>query len=104
MPNVRPIPDFFRSVNNHRLAVVERGEKCYLVIDLDNSKTPFKVYERVIQDNGRELVETLHNNQAYQGFKYRWDADLHYERVERGLAPIRLANSYVDKPEGNECE
>ena len=100
--STRPLPDFLRDIRDHRLGIVGRGERSFLAIDMDDEKTPFHVYERVVRDTNREQIETFSSSYRYMAFSQRWQADLKFERVERGLEPVLVDEVYANSQEGNE--
>lgn len=83
----KPIPEIYHDKQGHRCYVLERGEKCYLILDLD-SRRPYRVMERIVKDSPQGLVEQLLDNQKYQSFGLRQLADIHFMRVEKGAAQI----------------
>ena len=87
MSEVKPIPEMFHDKKGHRLYVLDRGVKSYLILDLD-SKYPYKVYEKIIKDSPKGPVEQLKENQGYQGFIKRSDADEHFLKYEQGLCTL----------------
>ena len=79
-----------------------RGEKCYTIRALDETKYKYRVLRRAVRDSPTGFLEVLQDNQEYQRFLTMEEAEEHFFKVEAGgdlmLPPeMTVNNSLTNK-------